>query len=105
MFPLLTLLAMTYAHPEQLLDTDWLAAHLSDPGLRIVDMRQRGYGDGHIPGAVYRPPVAIRDAKSPPAFLPSVAAFEEMMSRLGVSGDVIRSNIATPAAPPISRHG
>jgi thiosulfate/3-mercaptopyruvate sulfurtransferase len=40
--------------------TDWLARHLDEPGLRIVDMRwredgsgRRRYERGHIPGAVY----------------------------------------------------
>jgi thiosulfate/3-mercaptopyruvate sulfurtransferase len=45
-------------HP--LIETDWLAAHLDDAGLRIVDARWRGDGSGrqlylagHIPGAVH----------------------------------------------------
>ena len=28
---------MPYAHPEALVGTDWLAAHLADPQVRIVD--------------------------------------------------------------------
>lgn len=43
-----------------LVETGWLAAHLSDPNLRLVDARWRGDGSGpvvyragHIPGAVY----------------------------------------------------
>src|SRR5471032_2329040 len=85
MLPVLALLAMTYAHPEQLVETDWVAAHTADTGVRIVDMRQSGYGDGHVPGAVYMSPVAIRDAKAPPTFLPTPAAFEAMMATLGIS--------------------
>jgi thiosulfate/3-mercaptopyruvate sulfurtransferase len=85
MIPLLALLAATYAHPEQLVETDWVAAHAADANIRIVDMRQGGYGDGHVPGAVYVSPVAIRDAKAPPTFLPAPAAFEEMMAKLGIS--------------------
>ena len=54
----------TYAHPEQLVDTDWVAAHAADANVRVVDMRQGGYADGHVPGAVYLSPVAIRDANS-----------------------------------------
>lgn len=63
-----------YARPELLAETDWLAAHLDDPDLRIVDMRgyvrlkeigpdgvqeseysgaPEEYVQGHIPGAVY----------------------------------------------------
>src|SRR5206468_4526653 len=44
-----------------------------------------GYADGHAPGAGPLAPEAIRDAKSPPTFLPSPAEFERMMARLGIS--------------------
>jgi thiosulfate/3-mercaptopyruvate sulfurtransferase len=82
---LLTLLALAYAHPEQLVDTDWVAAHAHDAGVRIVDMRMNGYAAGHVSGAVSLSPTAIRDANSPPAFLPTAAAFESMMAGLGIS--------------------
>jgi thiosulfate/3-mercaptopyruvate sulfurtransferase len=85
MLPLFALLAVTYANPEQLVDTDWVAAHAADPNVRVVDMRMGGYGDAHVPSAVYLSPVAIRDANSPPTFLPTPAAFAEMMARLGIS--------------------
>jgi thiosulfate/3-mercaptopyruvate sulfurtransferase len=77
-----------YAHPEMLVDTAWLAAHLSDPGIRIVDMRRNGAADydaGHIPGAVNLPNEAIRDARNAPTFLPSRESFEALMGRLGIS--------------------
>jgi thiosulfate/3-mercaptopyruvate sulfurtransferase len=79
------LLAAAYAHPEQLVETAWVAEHARDVDVRIVDMRMNGYADGHVPGAVYLAPVAIRDARNPPTFLPTTAAFEEMMARLGIS--------------------
>jgi thiosulfate/3-mercaptopyruvate sulfurtransferase len=85
MLPLLALLAVTYVHPEQLVDTDWVAAHAVEANVRIVDMRMGGYGEGHVPHAVYLSPVAIRDANSPPTFLPTPAAFAQMMARLGIS--------------------
>jgi thiosulfate/3-mercaptopyruvate sulfurtransferase len=85
MIPLLAVLALAYAHPEQLVETDWVAAHATDANVRIVDMRQSGYEAGHVPGAVYLSPVAIRDGNAPPTFLPSPAAFEQMMARLGIS--------------------
>jgi thiosulfate/3-mercaptopyruvate sulfurtransferase len=87
MLVMLALVVATYAHPEQLVETDWVAAHASDPNVRVVDMRQSGYGDGHVAGAVYLSPVAIRDAKAPPTFLPTPAAFEAMMARLGIGDD------------------
>jgi thiosulfate/3-mercaptopyruvate sulfurtransferase len=89
MLPALVVIAMAYAHPEQLVETDWVAAHAADRNVRIVDMRQSGYDAGHVPGAVSLSPVAIRDANAPPTFLPSPAAFEQMMARLGIS-DVTR---------------
>jgi thiosulfate/3-mercaptopyruvate sulfurtransferase len=42
-----------YAHPELLADTEWLATHLGDPQVRIIDARApQQYAEGHIPGAV-----------------------------------------------------
>jgi thiosulfate/3-mercaptopyruvate sulfurtransferase len=87
--PILALAAITYTHPEMLVDTAWVAAHSADPDVRIVDMRRSGYEAGHVPGAVYLSPVAIRDAKNSPTFLPSPQAFVEMMTKLGI-GDATR---------------
>ena len=44
-----------YAHPEVLVDTDWLAAHLQDPSVRVVESNEDIllYHTGHIPGAVH----------------------------------------------------
>ncbi len=61
--------AAGYVHPEQLAETEWVAAHASDPHVRIVDMRRGGYEAGHIPQAVYLAPGAIRVANSAPTFL------------------------------------
>ena len=85
MIVMLAFAAMSYAHPEQLVDTDWVAAHAADANVRVVDMRQSGFDGGHVPGAVYLSPVAIRDANAPPTFLPTPAAFEQMMGKLGIS--------------------
>jgi thiosulfate/3-mercaptopyruvate sulfurtransferase len=74
-----------FARPELLVDTTWLAAHLQDSNVRIVDMRPRGYSDGHIPGAVWLDNNAIRIADRPPTFLPTPAEFQELMARLGVA--------------------
>ncbi|MEO7014996.1 MAG: sulfurtransferase [Leifsonia sp.] len=43
-----------YAHPERLVSTEWLQAHLGDPGLVIVESDEDVllYETGHIPGAV-----------------------------------------------------
>jgi thiosulfate/3-mercaptopyruvate sulfurtransferase len=62
---------LRYAHPEAIVDTEWLAGNLSDPSLRIYDCTTylhyetgtgrpyrvesgRGdYGKGHIPGSAF----------------------------------------------------
>jgi thiosulfate/3-mercaptopyruvate sulfurtransferase len=43
-----------YAHPEVLVTTDWVASHLNDPNLRLieVDVDTSAYDQGHVPGAV-----------------------------------------------------
>jgi thiosulfate/3-mercaptopyruvate sulfurtransferase len=43
-----------YAHPEALVTTDWVAAHLDDPTIRIVESDEDVllYDTGHIPGSV-----------------------------------------------------
>jgi thiosulfate/3-mercaptopyruvate sulfurtransferase len=44
-----------YAHPEVLVDADWLLEHLNDPNVRIVESNEDLllYDMGHIPGAVH----------------------------------------------------
>jgi thiosulfate/3-mercaptopyruvate sulfurtransferase len=44
---------MAYAHPEVLVSTDWVAEHLKDPELRILEVDEDVllYDTGHIPGA------------------------------------------------------
>jgi thiosulfate/3-mercaptopyruvate sulfurtransferase len=43
-----------YAHPEVLVDTEWVARHGSDAKVRLVevDVDTKAYDEGHIPGAV-----------------------------------------------------
>jgi len=42
-----------YVHPEVLVSTDWLAEHLDDPTIRIIESDEDVllYDTGHIPGA------------------------------------------------------
>ncbi len=77
-----------YAHPEVLVSTEWVAAHLEDPAVRIVESDEDIllYEIGHIPGAVtldwhidLQDPVA-RD------FIDK-AGFEGLMSRAGIAND------------------
>ena len=45
--------AKGYVHPEVLVTTDWLAAHLDDPTLRVIESDEDVllYDMGHVPGA------------------------------------------------------
>jgi thiosulfate/3-mercaptopyruvate sulfurtransferase len=43
-----------YAHPEVLVDTDWVASHANDSSVRVVevDVDTKAYDEGHVPGAI-----------------------------------------------------
>jgi thiosulfate/3-mercaptopyruvate sulfurtransferase len=74
-----------FARPDLLVGTTWLAANLNAPNIRIVDMRPRGYAEGHVPNAVWLDNNAIRNPKAPPTFLPTPQEFAALMGRLGIS--------------------
>ena len=44
-----------YRHPDRLVSTDWVAAHTSDPKVRIIESNEDTllYATGHVPGAVH----------------------------------------------------
>jgi thiosulfate/3-mercaptopyruvate sulfurtransferase len=86
---------MPYANPDALVSTEWLAAHLDAPDLRIVDgtftlpgVTPTGhelYLARHIPGAVFFDIDAIADEHSPlPHMLPSPEKFSALMRKLGL---------------------
>ena len=84
---------------ESLVSTDWLAEHLSDPGLTIVDSSwhmpasnrsgRDEYLASHIPGARFLDIDDVSDHADPsPHMLPNAAEFGAAMERLGIgSGD------------------
>jgi thiosulfate/3-mercaptopyruvate sulfurtransferase len=43
-----------YAHPEVLVETDWVQANLGKPGIKLIeiDVDTTAYDAGHVPGAV-----------------------------------------------------
>jgi len=43
-----------YAHPEVLVESDWVKANLNKPDIRLVevDVDTKAYEAGHLPGAV-----------------------------------------------------
>lgn len=75
-----------YARPEILVDADWVADHLDDPSVRIVDARSDWppYSDGHIPGAVS---VDIWDELCCPSRIMGAEPFAELMGEKGIGND------------------
>jgi thiosulfate/3-mercaptopyruvate sulfurtransferase len=45
---------MSYAHPEVLVDTDWVKANIGKPNIKLVevDVDTKAYDAGHIPGSI-----------------------------------------------------
>lgn len=77
-----------YAHPEVLVETNWVAEHLDDPSIRIVEADEDVllYEIGHIPGAVKLDwHVDVQD-KLTRDFV-NQQEFEALMSRWGISND------------------
>lgn len=81
--------------PTPVVSTEWLAAHLGEPGLKAVDAswRMPGMGDAreaylraHIPGAAFFPIDEIADRKTAlPHMLPDPDQFERDVGALGIS--------------------
>ncbi|KKB80236.1 3-mercaptopyruvate sulfurtransferase [Devosia soli] len=93
--------------------TEWLAAHLSDPGIAVVDASwhmpnasrnaQAEYLAGHIPGAVFFDIDGIADTSSDlPHMLPAPEDFARMVGALGIGDDstiVIYDELGLFSAP------
>ncbi|MAY87086.1 MAG: 3-mercaptopyruvate sulfurtransferase [Pseudooceanicola sp.] len=86
---------MTQDDPKTLVSTDWLAAHLKDPDLRILDASwylpaegrdpKAEYDAGHIPGARFFDIDDISDHRSDlPHMAPPVEKFMSRMRAMGV---------------------
>jgi thiosulfate/3-mercaptopyruvate sulfurtransferase len=78
-----------YAHPDVLVETDWLAAHLTDPKVRVAEVDYdpaANYDRGHAPGAVlfdWR-----KDINDPVRRdLLSAEALTELFQRAGIHDD------------------
>src|SRR4029079_10521302 len=77
-----------YAHPEVLVETDWVAEHLNDAGLRCVEADEDIllYEQGHLPGAVKLD--WLVDVQDPvQRDFVDKAGFEALMSRWGIAND------------------
>jgi thiosulfate/3-mercaptopyruvate sulfurtransferase len=77
-----------YAHPEVLVSTEWVAGHLHDPNVRIVesDEDRALYVQGHVPGAVEIDWMTdLQDATCRDYI--DKAAFEKLCAERGISND------------------
>src|SRR5581483_6911725 len=75
-----------YAKPDALVDTEWVAQHLQDPGVRIVESNEDPllYPAGHIPGAVQIDWAADLNDPLRRDYLDR-QRFEQLMARNGIS--------------------
>ncbi|HEX7784583.1 MAG TPA: 3-mercaptopyruvate sulfurtransferase [Methylomirabilota bacterium] len=85
--------------PDPLVTTGWLAAHLGEPDLKVVDATfylphlgrdaRAEFEQAHIPGALFFDIDAVADHSIPlPHMLPEPAAFADAVGALGIgSGD------------------
>ncbi len=77
-----------YAHPEMLVETDWVAEHLKDPKVRIVESDEDVllYEVGHVPGAVK---IDWHTDLQDPLKRDYIdrERFEQLMSKAGIAND------------------
>ena len=80
-------MAEQFARPELLASPQWLAEHLDDPNVRIVDGRTAQlYDAAHIPGAVLVDFYALNTTDSSPEGLCAwTARMEEAFSAAGIT--------------------
>ena len=75
-----------YANPDKLVDTDWVADHLTDSDVRVVESNEDPllYPSGHIPGAVEVD--WVKDLNDPLRrdYLDK-SGFEALASRIGIT--------------------
>jgi len=77
-----------FAHPNYLVETDWVAEHLKDPQVRMVESDEDLllYETGHIPGAVKVDWFTTLQHPLRRDFL-SESEFEALCSQLGIGND------------------
>lgn len=77
-----------YVHPEVLVSTAWVAEHLNDPGVRLIESNEDTllYASGHIPGAVH---VDWTQDLNDPVRRDYITreGFDALMSRIGVTAE------------------
>lgn len=77
-----------YTHPEKLVETAWVAEHLNDANIRIVESDEDVllYEVGHVPGAVKIDWVADLNDPVKRDYIDR-ARFEQLMSKAGIAND------------------
>ncbi len=77
-----------YAHPDTLVSTEWVAQHLDDPSVRIIESNEDPllYPSGHIPGAVEIDWTRDLNDQLRRDYLGKIE-FQALMSRIGVTPD------------------
>ena len=79
-----------FAHPEFLVDAAWVAAHLDDPAVVIVDGDvEAGYLRGHIPGAALVPDNYEKDPARGRVHILPPEPFAAMCQNLGIGDDTL----------------
>ena len=80
--------ARGYARPEALVSTDWVQAHLSDHGVRIIESNEDTllYASGHVPGAVHVDWTLDLNDQVRRDYI-TRQGFEQLMSRIGATPD------------------
>ena len=79
-----------YTNPDVLVSTDWVADHLSDASIRIVESNEDPllYPSGHIPGAVQVDWTTDLNDPVRRDYL-GKAGFEKLASRIGITPDTM----------------
>jgi len=85
-----------YAHPEVLVTTEWVADHLNDPKVRIVESDEDVllYETGHIPGAIKIDWHTDEQDQVRRDFIDK-AGFERLMASRGIANDSTWSSTVT----------
>jgi thiosulfate/3-mercaptopyruvate sulfurtransferase len=78
----------SYCRPDVLVSTEWVADHLADPAVRLVESNEDTllYSSGHLPGAVHVDWTADLNDQVRRDYI-TRDGFERLMSRIGVTPD------------------
>src|SRR6188474_1210720 len=77
-----------YAHPDVLVSTDWVASHLNDANVRLIESNEDTllYSSGHVPGAVHVDWTSDLNDQIRRDYI-TREGFEQLMSRIGATPD------------------